>query len=58
MTHWHCESRGYLINAVHPNTPAVETWKTDNPVSYILNDTGAIQIIEEVNAMSKEVSRL
>ena len=68
MAHWHCESRGYLINAVHPNTPAVETWKTDHPVSYVLNDDkylkyatkddSVIQIIEEVNAMSKEVSRL
>lgn len=69
MAHWHCESRGYLINAVHPNTPAVETWKTDHPISYILNDnkdylryalngTGSIQVIEEVNSMSKEVSRL
>jgi hypothetical protein len=58
MTHWHCENRGYLINAVSPNTPAVETWKTDNPVSYILNDTGAIQIIEEVNAISVEASKL
>ncbi len=68
MVHWHCESRGYLINAVHPNTPAVETWKTDHPVSYVLNDDkylkyatkddSVIQIIEEVNAMSKEVSRL
>ena len=37
MTHWHCENRGYLINAVFPNTPAVERWKTDHPVSYVLN---------------------
>jgi hypothetical protein len=38
MTHWHCENRGYLANAVHPDRDAVETWKTDHPVSYILND--------------------
>lgn len=42
MTHWHCENRGYIISAVYPShfpneTPAIETWKTDNPVSYILN---------------------
>jgi len=37
MVHWHCENRGYLINAVHPNNPAVDTWKTDHPIHYILN---------------------
>lgn len=42
MAHWACESRGYIVSAVYPshfpfNTPAVETWKTDHPVSYILN---------------------
>ena len=34
MTHWHCECRGYIQNAVHPDRPAVDTWKTDNPISY------------------------
>ena len=58
MVHWSCENRGYLPNAVHPDRDAVETWKTDHPVSYILNDTSVIKVIEEVNAMSKEVSRL
>jgi hypothetical protein len=42
MTHWHCEKRGYLISAVYPShfpneTPAIDTYKTDHPVSYILN---------------------
>ncbi len=42
MVHWHCESRGYITSAVYPShfpisTPAVETWKTDHPVSYVLN---------------------
>lgn len=34
---WHNETRGYLINAVYPNQPAVELFKFDNPDGYCLN---------------------
>ena len=71
MTHWHCECRGYIQNAVHPNRPAVDTWKTDNPISYILpahdyvikNDNrmevpSVMQPIIELNSLNKEASKL
>jgi|TARA_R110000822_G_scaffold108833_3_gene238506 hypothetical protein len=69
MTHWHCERRGYLPNAVHPNKPAVDTWKTDHPISYILNGTAlfhnastempsVLSPIDELNSVSKEASKL
>ena len=63
MTHWHCERRGYIQNAVHPNRPAVDTWKTDHPISYIMNDVSmempsVMQPINELNSLSKEASKL
>jgi len=59
MVHWACENRGYIVSAVYPShfpvsTPAVETWKTDHPIHYILNDTGVVQVIDEVNSLSEE----
>ena len=70
MTHWHCECRGYLPNAVYPNKPAIDTWKTDHPISYTLNGTDVsmelpsvmkpvcLEPIDELNSLDIEASKL
>lgn len=36
---WYCEKRKTLANHNYPNTPEINMYEKDNPISYVLNDT-------------------